>query len=252
MTDRDEDALAEAPLGSYEAGAVFFKEQPAPSVCSVRLWPLRASFTEMADAIAAPPVRPAVGAKPPAQEQYLLRDTQVINVDGSGLQSKHGSVAVHVPPLHDHVITATLNVSASPAALQEAQQHLESVLVDLEARFAPTPAGVGITIAWGLPYFRAVHPKPGQDVGLLRGGDPITRRICRSIWRPPRRRGRPSTRCRTPGRSPATRPHLGSGRSVWNRTTWPCSCAVTRSPTSRQRPTLSSGQGATRRAPCSR
>ena len=127
-------------------------------------------FYKMADAIAATPARPAVGAKPPAQEQYLLQDTQVINVDGSGLQHKHGSVAVHVPPLHDHVITAKLNVSASPAALQEAQQHLESVLVDLETRFAPTPAGVGISIAWGLPYFEQFIPSLGKTSDFFEAG----------------------------------------------------------------------------------
>ena len=84
--------------------------------------------------------------------------------------SKHGSVAVHVPPLHDHVITAKLNVSASPAALQEAQQHLESVLVDLETRFAPTPAGVGITIAWGLPYFQQFIPSLGKTSDFFEAG----------------------------------------------------------------------------------
>jgi hypothetical protein len=124
----------------------------------------------MADAIAAPPARPAAGARPPAEEQYLLQDTQVINVDGSGLQRKHGSVAIHVPPLHDHVITATLNVPASPAALREAQRHLESVLARLETRFANTPAGVGITIAWGLPYFRQFIPSLGKASGFFEPG----------------------------------------------------------------------------------
>jgi len=55
-------------------------------------------FYKMADAIAAPPARPVAGAKAPAQEQYLLQNTQVINVDGSGLERKHGEVAVDVPP----------------------------------------------------------------------------------------------------------------------------------------------------------
>ena len=82
----------------------------------------------MADAIAAPPVRPAVTAPTPAQEQYLLQGTQVINVERIGNKSDHGYVAVHVPPLHDHVITAKLNVPANASALQEAQRRLESVL----------------------------------------------------------------------------------------------------------------------------
>lgn len=128
LTDRDEEAPAEAPLG-YESRRRFL--QGAAGTLGVLGASLASPgvFYKMADAIAAPPARPAAGAEPPAQEQYLLQDTQVINVDGLGLQSKRGSVAIHVPPLHDHVITAKLKVSANPAALQEAQAHLESVLV---------------------------------------------------------------------------------------------------------------------------
>lgn len=174
MTDRDERALADTPLG-YTSRRRFL--QGAAGAIGVVGASLAAPgvFYRMADAIAAAPPRPAVGAKAPAQEQYLLRGTRVINVDGSGLQHKHGSVAVHVPALHDHVITAKLNVSTSPAALQEAQLLLESVLVDLESRFAPTPAGVGISIVLGTSLLRTVHPKPGQVIRLLRSRYPIPR-----------------------------------------------------------------------------
>ena len=92
----------------------------------------------------------------------------MINVDGSGVQSKHGAVAVEVPPLHDHVVTARLKVSANANALQEAQHQLESVLLDLERHFAPTATGVGITIAWGLPYFRQYIPTLGKTSGFFR------------------------------------------------------------------------------------
>lgn len=94
----------------------------------------------------------------PVEEQYLLQDTLVINVDGSGLRSPKGSVAVHVPPLHDHVITARLRVAANAKSLQEAQLQLELVLTELEGLFEPTPTGVGITVAWGLPYFAQYVP----------------------------------------------------------------------------------------------
>lgn len=124
---------------------------------------------KMADAIAAPPRRPAHPDSAPLQEQYLLQDTQVINIDGSGLRREYG-VAVHVPPLHDHVITARLNVSANAKALQEAQQHLESVLLGLEREFPPTPAGVGITVTWGLPYFREFIPRLGTTSSIFRAG----------------------------------------------------------------------------------
>jgi hypothetical protein len=168
VTDRDEEELAEAPL-AYTSRRRFL--QGAAGTIGVLGASLAAPgvFYKMADAIAATPARAAVATKP-AQEQYLLQGTQVINVDGSGLQHKHGSVAVEVPPLHDHVITAKLKVSASPAALQEAQQHLESVLTDLETRFAPTPAGVGITIAWGLPYFQQFIPSLGKTSDFFKAG----------------------------------------------------------------------------------
>jgi hypothetical protein len=169
VNDRDEEARVEAPLGSTSRRRFL---QGAAGTIGALGAALAAPgvFYEMADAIAAPPARPAVGAHPPAQEQYLLQNTRVIDVDGSGLQSKHGSVAVHVPPLHDHVITAKLNVSASPAALLEARQHLESVLVDLETRFASSPAGVGITIAWGRPYFQQFIPSLGQTSEFFEAG----------------------------------------------------------------------------------
>jgi hypothetical protein len=169
LADRNEEALAEAPLG-YSSRRRFLQGAAGTIGVLGASLAVPGVFYKMADAIAAPPARSAVGAKPPAQEQYLLQNTQVINVDRSGLQHKHGSVAIHVPPLHDHVITAKLNVSAGPAALQEAQQHLESVLVDLEARFAPTPQGVGITIAWGLPYFEQFIPSLGKTSDFFGAG----------------------------------------------------------------------------------
>ena len=123
-------------------------------------------FYKMVDALAAPPRRPAHADRPPLQEQYLLQDTQVINIDGSGLKRQYG-VAVHVPPLHDHVITARLNVSANAKALQEAQQHLESVLLGLEREFPPTPDRSRHHSRLGTSLLPPVHPKPGHDVGLL-------------------------------------------------------------------------------------
>jgi hypothetical protein len=169
VTDGDEGTLAEAPSG-YTSRRRFL--QGAAGTIGVLGASLAAPgvFYKMADAIAAAPARPAGSAKAPPQEQYLLQGTQVINVDGSGVQHTHGSVAVHVPALHDHVITATLNVPASPAALQEAQTLLDYVLLDLETRFAPTPAGVGISIAWGLPYFEQFIPSLGTTSDAFKAG----------------------------------------------------------------------------------
>jgi hypothetical protein len=169
LIERDEEAVVEERPGSTSRRRFL---QGAAGTVGVVGASLAAPgvFYKMADAIAAPPKRPAARIKTAPQEQYLLQGTKVINVDPTGLQHKHGLVAVHVPPLHDHVITAKVNVSASPAALQEAQQHLESVLVDLESQFSSTPAGVGITIAWGIPYFLGFIPSLGKRSDFFEAG----------------------------------------------------------------------------------
>ncbi|TML60789.1 MAG: hypothetical protein E6G09_01010 [Actinobacteria bacterium] len=79
-------------------------------------------------------------------EQHLL--------DGLAVMRDNG-VAVVVPPLHHAVITARVATDD----LRGAQQELEETLVDLERRYAPTPAGLGVTVAWGLPYFRRYVPR---------------------------------------------------------------------------------------------
>jgi hypothetical protein len=169
MTDTNKDAIASDARRSTSRRR--FLQGTAGTVGAVGAsLALPGTFYKMVDAIAEPPARPAGVTGSPLQEQYLLQDTKVIDVDGSGIQSKHGSVAVEVPPLHDHVVTAKLNVPADPKALQEAQRHLESVLTELETHLPPTPAGVGITIAWGLPYFQRYIPSLGKTSGFFRAG----------------------------------------------------------------------------------
>jgi hypothetical protein len=126
----------------------------------------------MIDTIAEPPDRLDVAATRPSQEQYILQNEQVVKVNGAGVTSSNGTILVRVPALHDHVITATLNVPANAKVLQEAQRHLESVLESLERQFPPTPAGVGITIAWGLPYFGRYIPSLGKTSGFFKAGTP--------------------------------------------------------------------------------
>ena len=79
-------------------------------------------------------------------EQHLL--------DGVAVMQDNG-VAVVVPPLHHAVITATVATDD----LRGAQRELEDALVELEERYPPTPAGLGVTVAWGLPYFRRHVPR---------------------------------------------------------------------------------------------
>ncbi len=80
-------------------------------------------------------------------EQYLLADTQSITDNG---------VVVTVPPLYHQVVTATFAGATTVAALQSAQSTLETVLESLESEkvLTYTPAGLGLAVGWGLPYFQ--------------------------------------------------------------------------------------------------
>jgi hypothetical protein len=82
-------------------------------------------------------------------EQHLFRDlTRVVD----------NETVVTVPPLHHMVVTATLTVPVSASALQAAQGTLESTLQNLEdsSVLTFTPSGLGLAVAWGLPYFDAL------------------------------------------------------------------------------------------------
>ncbi|HTA13525.1 MAG TPA: hypothetical protein VK781_01545, partial [Solirubrobacteraceae bacterium] len=129
----------------------------------------------MIDTIAKPPDRLAVAGTSTIQEQYLVPADQVINVDPQGVESSNGTVAVRVGTLYGHVITARLNVPANAKALREAQNHLESVLLGLERQFPPTPAGIGIMVAWGLPYFHQYIPRLGKTSEFFKAGTPYPR-----------------------------------------------------------------------------
>ena len=129
-----------------------------------------AGIYELIDSIAYPPARAAFAATEPLQEQYILQNEQVIEVNGAGVESSAGTIGVRVPALHDHVITATLKVPANANALQEAQQRLESVLLGLEQQFPPTPTGLGIALAWGLPYFHHYIPSLGKTSPFFTAG----------------------------------------------------------------------------------
>ena len=76
-----------------------------------------------------------------------------------------------VPPLHSEIITGTLKATD----LLEAQRDLEAALADLDGRYAPDPSGLGVTVAWGLPYFeRHVAPQARQHLPFdHRAGKPV-------------------------------------------------------------------------------
>ncbi len=51
-----------------------------------------------------------------------------------------------------------MRAGESAAELREARQELENALQRLDERFDPTPSGLGVTVAWGLPYFMRYVP----------------------------------------------------------------------------------------------
>jgi hypothetical protein len=103
-------------------------------------------------------------------EQHLLDGVRVVRSNG---------IEVLVPPLHHEVVTA--RVTASRAQLREAQRELSSVLAGLDRDYPPSPTGLGVTVAWGLPYFRRLVP--AQTRRLL----PHDRRAGKPVLLPTRR-----------------------------------------------------------------
>jgi len=89
--------------------------------------------------------RPAV-AMPP--EQHVI-DLGLVELEG---------IPVVVPPMHHEVVTATVKATD----LLAAQQGLERALVDLDNRYSLDAAGLGVTVAWGLPYFDRHVPEQAK------------------------------------------------------------------------------------------
>ncbi|HWE81729.1 MAG TPA: hypothetical protein VG265_08755 [Gaiellaceae bacterium] len=101
---------------------------------------------ELVDQLAGSPPkrRPVTDGLP---EQHLLQGVRVVT---------ENNVEILVPPLHHEVVTAKLSLGA--ADLKDAQRTLEDTFLGLESDYAVTPAGLGTTVAWGLPYFKRLVP----------------------------------------------------------------------------------------------
>jgi hypothetical protein len=100
---------------------------------------------ELVDALAgSSPARPAAALLP---EQHLLEGVQIVQSEG---------IEVLVPPLHHEILTA--HVAAGRSDLADAKVELERILAGLDGDYVPSPAGLGVTVAWGLPYFRRLVP----------------------------------------------------------------------------------------------
>jgi hypothetical protein len=106
-----------------------------------------AGVYELVDRLAgSAPSRVAMGPLPP--EQHVLDGVRTVT---------DNNVEVAVPPLHHEVVTARVRVDR--AELADAGRALEDALAEIERDFEPTPAGLGVTVAWGLPYFDRLVPR---------------------------------------------------------------------------------------------
>jgi hypothetical protein len=123
---------------------------------------------ELVDHLGAKPARPLLEPAQMPKEQHLI--------DLSTTQSE--GVEVIVPPLHSEVVTATLTKVSD---LRAAQQQLEEVLRDVDARYALSPAGLTVTVAWGIPYFDRYVPAQAKT------HLPFDRRAQRPVLLPNRR-----------------------------------------------------------------
>jgi hypothetical protein len=103
-----------------------------------------AGMYELVDRLATSPERRPAAAEPARAEQHVLGGIEVIVDDG---------VEVVVPPLHHQIVTARVTADPRPRALREAKAELERVLARLDKELPATPAGLGLAVAWGQPYF---------------------------------------------------------------------------------------------------
>ena len=127
-----------------------------------------AGIYELVDRLTGPPQRSLAADLPLPPEQHVLQGVRVVRDNG---------VEVLVPPLHHQLVTLELRTGGDAKQLRDAREALEHAVASLEARFRPSPTGLGITIGWGLPYFR--HYVPRAAARYL----PIDRRASKAAGR---------------------------------------------------------------------
>jgi hypothetical protein len=98
-----------------------------------------AGIYELVDQLSGEGPKRAAGTPHPA-EQHLLDSVAVVEDNG---------VEVVLPPLHHRLFTATVRGDD----LRALRRELNDALSELDRRYEPTPAGLGVTLGWGLPYF---------------------------------------------------------------------------------------------------
>jgi hypothetical protein len=111
----------------------------------------RGVYDFLDEIVIAPERAEAAGTVRRFQEQYLVRNVEVILDNG---------VTLAIPPLHNDVFTATLSskISWTTSALKNAQSRLEKALQTVEAPYTDNASGLTIVVGWGLGYFQASVP----------------------------------------------------------------------------------------------
>ena len=104
---------------------------------------------ELVDQLGGSPSRPAAQGLTP--EQHLLQGVRDRSRTTASRSSSRRSTTSSSP--------ARVKVGESKRELADAQRALEDVLAKLDAQYEQSPAGLGVTVAWGLPYFRRFVPK---------------------------------------------------------------------------------------------
>ena len=126
-----------------------------------------AGIYELIDHLASTPKRPVAEPAGMPAEQHLI-DLATTTSEG---------VEVVVPPLHHAIVTARVGETD----LRRAQQQLEAVLRGIDATYELSPAGLGLTVGWGMPYFERLVP--AQAKAHL----PFDRRAQKAVLLPTRR-----------------------------------------------------------------
>ena len=90
-------------------------------------------------------------------EQHLLDSVSVV---------LDNNVEVVVPPRHHQLVTAKIRTDD----IRGAQRQLSAALDEVDRTYEQTPAGLGVTLGWGLPYFERYVP------GAWRAHAPYDRR----------------------------------------------------------------------------
>jgi hypothetical protein len=133
-----------------------------------------AGIYALVDGIAAAPARALRSRVVLPAEQHLLRQVRV---------TEENDVEVVVPPVHHQIVTARLDVGRRKAELLDAQRALEHALSRIDRAYAPTPAGLGVTIGWGRSYFRDRLPRLA-DGRRFPDYLPVDRRASRAAGKP--------------------------------------------------------------------